>query len=362
MGAEKIDLKLPAKHAKEKFEFNFSKYSVLFRVFSRISQAVFGKIIMQLTGIHHVTAVTANVRENYRFYTQVLGMRLVKRSVNQDDVRAYHLFYADALGSAGTDLTFFDWAMPPEQRGNRSVSRTTLRVSGHDSQLWWQTHLRENAVATGEIVERDNRATLDFEDGEGQRLSLIDDGGAGESGAIWNQSPVPAQYQVRGLGPVVMSVPDLSRTDDALTRVLDMRHSREYAHPDNGAHTVHVYQMGDGGAHAELHVAVQPDLPLARLGAGGVHHVAFRTPDETQYHAWSERLSRLGVRHSGEIDRYYFRSLYFREPSGVLFEIATDGPGFAVDEDVATLGEKVALPPFLESQRAAIEANLKPIE
>jgi glyoxalase family protein len=317
---------------------------------------------MQLTGIHHVTAVTANVSENYRFYTQVLGMRLVKRSVNQDDVSAYHLFYADALGSPGTDLTFFDWAMPRERRGNHSVSRTSLRVNGHESLAWWQNHLQANGVAVGAPVERDGRLTLDFEDPEGQRLSLVDDGGTSESGATWDRSPVPAENQVRGLGPVTMSVASLARTDAVLTRVLEMRAVREYAHPDNAAHTVHVYEMGDGGAHAELHVAVQPDLPFTQPGAGGVHHVAFRTPNEETYHAWTERLSSANIRHSGEIDRYYFRSLYFREPGGILFEIATDGPGFAVDEDAATLGEKVVLPPFLESQRAAIEANLKPIE
>ncbi|RYG55437.1 ring-cleaving dioxygenase, partial [bacterium] len=126
--------------------------------------------------------------------------------------------------------------------------------------------------------------------------------------------------------------------------------------------TIHVYEMGGGGAHAELHVAVRPDLPRARLGAGGVHHVAFRTPNEEEYHGWFERLQSMGVQSSGEIDRYYFQSLYFREPNGILFEIATDGPGFAVDEDAATLGQKVVLPPFLEPRRAQIVANLKPIE
>ena len=134
---------------------------------------------------------------------------------------------------------------------------------------------------------------------------------------------------------------------------------REYGHPEGGA--ARVYEMGGGGAHAELHVAEQPGLAAARPGAGGVHHVAFRTPDETEYRAWAERLRALRVPNSGPVDRYYFRSLYFREPGGVLFEIATDGPGFAVDEDPETLGERVVLPPFLESRRAEIVARLKPI-
>lgn len=317
---------------------------------------------MNLTGIHHLTAVSANIRENHRFYTQVLGMRLVKRSVNQDDVSAYHLFYADAVGSPGTDLTFFDWNVPRERRGTHSITRTYLRVNGGTALEWWATRLKEQGVTPGGLTERDGRLTLDFEDPEGQRLSLVDDSGQGDEPVLWERSPVPAAHQVRGLGPIVMSVPDLQPTDLALTKVLNMQAVRQYPHPENPRHTVHVYNMGAGGPHAELHVAVQPDLPMAQPGAGGVHHVAFRTPNEEEYHGWTKRLSSLGIRHSGEVDRYWFRSLYFREPNGILFEIATDGPGFGVDEDLATLGEKVVLPPFLERQRAAIVANLKPID
>jgi glyoxalase family protein len=314
---------------------------------------------MQLHGIHHLTAVSSSIRENLRFYTGTMGMRLVKRSVNQDDVSAYHLFYADAVGTPGTDLTFFDWNMPAETRGTNSIVRTMLRVTGADSLEWWQARLTDLGVKHGETVERDGRLTLDFEDPEGQRLSLVDDGGRGDAPKPWDESPVPAEKQIRGLGPIVMSVPDLEPTDSVLTRVMGMNHSREYQH-DGLA--VHVYSMKGDGPHAELHVAVAPDHPRARLGAGGVHHVAFRTPTESEYHAWTERLNSFGVRNSGEIDRYYFRSLYFREPGHVLFEIATDGPGFAVDEDVRTLGEQVALPPFLEPHRSEIVAGLKPID
>jgi glyoxalase family protein len=316
---------------------------------------------MQLTGIHHLTAISANIRENHRFYTQVLGMRLVKRSVNQDDVSAYHLFYADGAGNPGTDLTFFDWPVPPERRGTHSITRTHLRVSGRDTLDWWERRLREQGVTPSAVAERDGRAVLDFEDPEGQRLSLIDDGGAGPEPTVWERSPVPPGCQVRGLGPITISVPSITQTDEVLTRALEMRRVRDYAH-DAAQPNVHVYEMGGGGPHAELHVAVQPDLPVARQGAGGVHHVAFRTPNEEEYHAWTRRLGSLGIANSGEIDRYWFRSLYFREPNGILFEIATDGPGFAVDEDAATLGEKVVLPPFLEPHRAAIVANLKPID
>lgn len=316
---------------------------------------------MELSGIHHLTAVSADIRTNHSFYTQALGMRLVKRSVNQDDVSAYHLFYADAVGSPGTDLTFFDWNVPREQRGTHSITRTYLRVNGHAALDWWAGRLKELRVPASPVTERDGRLTLDFEDPEGQRLSLVDDAGQGDKPVLWERSLVPAEYQVRGLGPILMSVPELRPTDMVLTRGMNMRPVRQYTHPDSPAQAVHVYEMGAGGPHAELHVAVQPDLPMVQAGAGGVHHVAFRVPDH-EYDAWADRLNRLGLRNSGKVDRYWFRSLYFREPNGILFELATDGPGFAVDEDLATLGEKVVLPPFLEPRRAEIVANLKPID
>jgi glyoxalase family protein len=317
---------------------------------------------VDLLGIHHLTAISADIRGNYRFYTQVLGLRLVKRSVNQDDVTAYHLFYADAQGSPGTDITFFDWPLPRERRGTHALVRTCLRVQGSATLDWWQDWLREHGVTASPIEEIDGRATLVFEDPEGQRLALVDDQGQSPPGHVWERSPVPAEHQIRGLGPIMMSVPVITDTELILTEVMHMRRVRDYAQADNARSQVHVFAMSEGGPHAELHVLAQPDLPVTRQGAGGVHHVAFRTPTEDEYHAWYDRLNSAGIPNSGEIDRYWFRSLYFREPNGVLFEIATDGPGFAVDEEPATLGEKVVLPPFLEAHRQQIVANLKPID
>ena len=314
--------------------------------------------IPALTGIHHLTAVSADAPGNHAFYTKVLGMRLVKRTVNQDDTSAYHLFYGDGVASPGSDITFFEWPVPRERRGTHSIIRTALRVTGEATIRWWEARFKEQGVVHTPAAIRDGRLTLDFEDPEGQRLALVDDGGAGD-GAIWEQSPVPAEHQIRGLGPITASVPNLEPTDLVLTYVLGMRKEREYTLPS--AVTVHVYAMGAGGVAAEYHVAVEPHLPPARQGAGSVHHVAFRTPDETQYKGWIERLNGLCIPSSGAVDRYYFRSLYFREPNGILFEIATDGPGFDVDEPLATIGEKLALPPFLEPQRAAIERGLKPL-
>ncbi len=315
---------------------------------------------MNLLGIHHLTAISAQIRDNHHFYTRTLGMRLVKRSVNQDDVSAYHLFYADAVGSPGTDLTFVDWPVPAERRGTRAITRTSLRVGSDAGIAWWQEWLRESGVTTRGPYERDGRVELEVDDGEGQRLAIVNDG-EGRPAHPWARSPVPAEHQIRGLGPIQLSVPTLPPTD-AMLRAIGMRPARTYVLPDGDRReVVHVYEMGAGGPGAELHVAVQPSLPPARQGAGGVHHVAFRIPD-AEYDAWADELDSLGIRNSGKVDRFWFRSLYFREPSGILFELATEGPGFGVDEAMDTLGEKIVLPPFLEPQRQRIVANLKPID
>jgi glyoxalase family protein len=319
---------------------------------------------MQLHGIHHLTAITADAKRNYQFYTAVLGLRLVKKTVNQDDTTAYHLFYADGEATPGTDLTFFEWPVPLEQRGTHAISRTGLRVNGAEALAYWQARFISLGVAHGAIESRDGRATLLFEDAEGQRFALIDDGGAGPA-YPWDQSPVPAAFQIRGLGPIEVSVPDLAPTERFVTLVYGMRRDRDYARTDTvqvaDTVQVHVFVMGEGGPGAELHVAVEPNLPPARQGAGGVHHVAFRARDEAEYAYWTERYEALGLRSSGPVDRFYFRSLYVREPNGILFEIATDGPGFATDESRETMGTRLSLPPFLEGKRTAIEAGLAPL-
>src|ERR1043165_1704128 len=266
---------------------------------------------MQLTGIHHLTAISADAPGNKRFYTGTMGMRMVKKTVNQDDTSAYHLFYADALARPGTDLTFFDWPAPREQRGTHSIARTGLRIAGPESFTWWKEHLNEGGVKTGEIAERDGRLTLDFEDAEGQRLSLVDDGGEGDA-YPWEKSPVPVAQQIRGLGPITLSVPHLKPTEAVLTTLMGMREVRTYAHSDNQRNTVHVYEMGEGGAGAELHVAVQPDLRPASQGAEGL----------------SARRARSG----GELVLFGSRRFFSGGPTGILFETASDGPGFGVGE------------------------------
>jgi glyoxalase family protein len=237
------------------------------------------------------------------------------------------------------------------------VSRTALRVAGEGALGFWRDRLRQKGASVGDVVEIDGRLTLPFEDFEGQRLALVDDNGKG-SPSPWARSPVPSDKQIRGLGPVTLTVPQLMRTGQVLTAVMNMKPVRQY---ESDGHAATVFAMGQGGPAAEVHVIERPDLGAVQPGAGGVHHVAFRTPDAAQYGQWAALLNELGVPNSGPIDRFYFRSLYFREPNGVLFEIATDGPGFATDEPADKLGEKLALPPFLEPRRAAIEAGLKPL-
>jgi glyoxalase family protein len=316
---------------------------------------------MQLGGIHHVTAVTADAPGNVSFYTGVLGMRLVKKTVNQDDVSAYHLFYGDELGRAGTEMTFFDWSFAGEHRlAAGTVSATAFRVPGRAALEWWAERLDEQGVSRGEIRERAGRAVLPLTDPEGQSLELVDDTGGGtEPGSPWEASPVPSDRGIRGLEGVTLTVRRLEPTAVVLVDALGFRKAGEYT---EDGHRVVTFEVGPGGPGAEVRVAERPDLPLHRMvGAGGVHHVAFRTPDDEEHGAWRERLARVGLGVTPVIDRYYFRSIYFREPGGVLFEIATDGPGFAVDEDPEHLGESLSLPPFLEPRREQIEANLRPL-
>ena len=307
---------------------------------------------MKLHGIHHVTAITARARDNHEFYTRNLGLRLVKKTVNQDDVSAYHLFYADGAGTPGTDLTFFDWPTAPERRGTSSVTRTGLRVGSNASLEWW----RDRLGLKDSITERNGKPVLDFEDPEGQRLSLVVDDEP--AGALWEQSPVPGEHQIRGLGPLLLNVPTLEPTDRAFRELLHLHNIGTY--PLDGR-DVHIYQIGSHpGAARGLHLRVDPGMPAARQGAGGVHHLALRTT-QADYHAWAQHLAESGTPNSGPVNRHWFRSLYFREPNGILFEIATDEPGFTTDEPLDKLGETLSLPPFLEPKRREIEAGLKPL-
>jgi glyoxalase family protein len=314
---------------------------------------------MELTGLHHVTAVTSDAPGNVDFYTQALGLRLVKKTVNQDDVSAYHLFYGDEAGNPGTEVTFFDWPrIGATVPGSGSISAIALRVPSREALEWWQERLVQSGIDPGTIQEYAGRAALEFADPEGQRLHLIEDPN-GKAGTPWRKSPVPAEHAICGLGAVTLTVRRLEPTSKLLTDVLNMRRAGEYTREGR---RVQVFEMGPGGPGAELHVEERPELAQVYVGAGGVHHVAFSTPDSDQQNQWWQRIREARVPISPIIDRYYFKSIYFREPNGILFEIATDGPGFATDEEAEHLGERLSLPPFLKPRRQEIEAGLRPLD
>ncbi len=306
-----------------------------------------------LHGLHHVTAVTAHAQANLDFYTRTLGMRLVKKTVNQDDVSAYHLFYADAIGSAGSDLTFFDWGqIRPVRIGAGTVSETGLRVLGGESSLeQWVKWFDQQKVVHGAIETVSGRPTLAFQDGEGQRLRLIAETESTTEVHPWHGSPVPLSAAIVGLGSVSVTVADVDATSHFLTDVLGFTNS--------GSDSA-LFETGPGGTGAQLRL--NGSTQRGQEGAGGVHHVAWRARDSRELLDWQQHLENHGYRTSGQVERHYFKSLYFRIPGGILFEIATDGPGFAADgEDPEHLGEKLALPPFLEPHRADIEAGIKPL-
>jgi glyoxalase family protein len=305
--------------------------------------------------------VTGDAPGNVAFYTDTLGLRLVKKTVNQDDVSAYHLFYGDEIGRPGTEMTFFDWAgIGPRVPGTGMISSTAFRVPDYAALEWWLERFSELGITHEGIEERNGRATLRFTDPEGQRLKLVHDEAEGVAGGTsWEKSPIPQEVFIRGLDSVDLTLKSLSPTSVVLTDMMGFYKAEEY---EEDGHRVATFEVGPGGPGARVRLVERPDLPVHRfVGVGGVHHVAFRTSDEEEHAAWRERLAKAGLGVTPVIDRYYFKSIYFREPGGVLFEIATDGPGFATDEDAEPLGERLSLPPFLEGQRRQIEANLKPI-
>jgi glyoxalase family protein len=318
---------------------------------------------MNVKGIHHLSAMTGNAPGNFKFYTEVLGMRLIKKTVNQDDTSAYHLFYGDERGNPGTELTFFDFpGIGQTREGVSSISGTSLRVASDAALRYWVERFTEHGVKHEPITEHAGRNVIFFEDPEGQQLSLVsDEQNAGVDGGIpWDKSPVPTEFGILGLGPVKLTVRKPESTLTAL-RLMGFTEKSRIPALKEGQADIIVMQVGDGGSGAEVQVEPRSDLSSAGLGKGGVHHVAFRVNDKEELLAWIEVLNKAGLPNSGFVERYYFRSLYFREPNGILFELATDGPGFATDEPFETLGESLALPPFLENQRASIEANLKPL-
>lgn len=312
----------------------------------------------QLKGIHHVTAITSSAEKNYEFFTHVLGMRLVKKTVNQDDIQTYHLFFADDKGSAGTDMTFFDFpGIQKGVHGTNEISKTSFRVPTDAALEYWKARFDRLNVNHSGIAVQFGKKTLSFTDFDEQQYQLISDetdqGVA--SGTPWQKGPIPLEHAITGLGPVFVRIADLETFKVVMEQVLLFRNVGH-----EGA--FHLFEVGEGGNGASVIVEHNSELPQARQGYGTVHHAAFRVADRNALEQWIQRMDSIGYRTSGYVDRHFFESLYVRVVPQILFEFATDGPGFMGDEPYETLGEKLSLPPFLEPQRERIEKLVRPID
>ena len=309
--------------------------------------------ITPVGGLHHVTAIAGPAQENLDFYAGVLGMRLVKKSVNQDDPGTYHLFYADGEGHPGTDLTFFPWAqMAPPRIGHGLSVEVSLTVPP-ESLGFWAERLARYGVRPDPVELRFGHRALPFADPHGQRVALVEAPDAlTRTFAPWDDSPIAIERQIRGLESARLWEHSLGLTAAFLTGVLGFREAGQ----EGGWHR---FVVAGGGSGEYLDVREVPaETRRGSWGVGTIHHLAWRVADEAHQHAVRAQVDDAGRRPTGVIDRFWFKSVYFLEPGGVLFELATDGPGFAVDEDPRHLGESLVLPPWLEDARAAIEAKL----
>lgn len=311
-----------------------------------------------LKGVHHVTAITSSAEKIYEFFTTVLGMRLVKKTVNQDDIKTYHLFFADDKGSAGTDMTFFDFPGTTKGvHGKNEISKTSFRVPNDEALTYWVKRFDRLKVAhTGTEIQF-GKKTLSFTDFDDQQYQLISDelNKGIASGTPWQRGPVPLDYAITGLGPVFVRISNFEAVKTMLVSALKFKETAREG-------SFHLFEMGEGGNGASVIVEQNSDLPEARQGFGTVHHAAFRVEDGNELKEWIEWLNGLRLPNSGFVDRFFFQSLYARVAPKILFEFATDGPGFMGDEPYETLGEKLSLPPFLEPQREKIEKLIRPID
>ena len=312
-----------------------------------------------IQGLHHVTAIAGDAQENLDFYNHVLGMRLVKRSVNQDDPTTYHLFYADGAGHPGTDLTFFPWAHMERARpgvGLTSEVQLAVPVGSLDD---WAARLADFDVDADALTTRFGERTLTLRDPHGLNLALVETSDE-RVFTPWQNSPVPADKQILGLHGARVVERDLAATERFITETLGFQRLAE----EDGWHRYGLPAEDGrvGGSGRVLELAEDPAGRRGQWGVGGVHHLAWTVEDQSHELKVRERIQAAGRRPTDIIDRFWFKSVYFSEPGGVLFELATRGPGFGVDEDMSTLGERLILPPWLEPHRAQIEAALPGLE
>ena len=310
--------------------------------------------MQRINGVHHITAISGPAQENLDFYAGILGMRLVKKSVNQDDPGTYHLFYADAEGTPGTDLTFFPWSqLAPPRMGHGLATEVSLEVPP-GSLEYWASRLERYGTRLDAVASRFGDRVLPFVDPHGLRLALVESGRAiSRPFSPWDDGPVPAEHQVRGLYGAQVWERDADATGLFLTDTLGFQSL-------GSAGDVTRYGFED--VAGVIDVRQTPDARRGAWGVGSVHHLAWRVDDEVHQLAMRSQIEAAGSSATPVIDRFWFKSVYFKEPGGVLFEVATDGPGFGVDEDPVHLGEMLVLPPWLEPSRPRIEAVLPPLQ
>lgn len=310
----------------------------------------------ELLGIHHVTAMTDNAMRNYEFFTNVLGMRLVKKTVNQDDIHTYHTFFADDVGSPGTDMTFFDFPNNPKGTpGTNSISRTGLRVPNDATLEYYLERFKEFGVENDGIQELFGKKVLPFQEADGQKYQLFsDENNEGVApGTPWKNGPVPEEHAIYGLGPIEITVSYFEDFKKMLTEVYGMK-------PILEEENVTLFDVGEGGNGGQV-ILRNDDTTQGSQGYGQVHHVSFRVKDHEAIKNWEAKYDAMGMQHSGHVDRFYFEALYTRV-GHILIELSTDGPGFMTDEPYETLGESLSLPPFLEPKREYIESQIRPFD
>ncbi|MGE7598119.1 VOC family protein [Lysinibacillus fusiformis] len=311
----------------------------------------------KITGHHHISMITKNAHENHQFYHHLLGLRRVKKTVNQDDPSMYHLFYGDLTGSPGTGLTFFELAHAGRtHRGTDAITRIGLLVPSYDSLMYWKNRLDEFQIEHSEITTYGGTDAIYLEDPDGLRLVLLNnqDKPIPQEWTKWQDSSVEMAHQILGMGPVELTVSSL---EDAAKTIVHLFGYKERSKTETEA----VFQVEEDQLHGQI-IIVEQEGPKEKPGRGSVHHLAIRVYDKEELEQWEQRIKDFGFPIIKKADRYYFSSIYMKETHGIIVELATDGPGFTVDTTVEDLGTRLELPPFLEERRQEIEEKLTPIE
>lgn len=311
----------------------------------------------KLSGHHHISMLTKNGKRNHDFYTKVLGLRRVKKTVNQDSPSMYHLFYGDLTGAPGTELTFFEMPLAGRTvRGTNAITRIGLLVPSYESLVYWKKRFESLDVEHSEMTTYAGKDALFFEDHEGLRMVFIhhEEEEVPEDWQDWQSSTILPEHRILGMGTIEITVRHLHRTVHILK---DLFHYTVITEND---HEVRL-QSVQGETWGEI-IVIEEEGPSEKPGRGSIHHLALRVESVEELHKWHALIKERGFDSSDIVDRFYFQSIYFRDRNGILFELATDGPGFLVDSTVEELGEKLDLPPFLEDRRAEIEAQLEPLD